>query len=324
MATQAVFPRASLAAGMYESFYLRAVSPLRALGVWIRCTIHKRPGAPARGSVWFTLFDGGKAPVQRKLTTPDVSVPGGGWIAVGEASFGASGAEGSCEDVRWSLRSRSAEPELRHLAPALLYRTPLPRTKLTSPAPLATFAGTVVLDGREPIEIDGWHGMIGHNWGGEHAERWIWLHGVDFAGRPDAWIDVGIGRVRIGGRLTPWVANGAVSLDGRRHRVGGLLARGSAVEEQPTHCGLRLTGASGLLLQGVAMAPEGATAGWAYADPDGSGHDVANCSIARLELSATLPGSAAPIELTSSHGGAYELGMREHDHGVPLAPYPDG
>jgi hypothetical protein len=324
MATQAVFPRASLAAGMYESFYLRAVSPLRPLGIWIRYTIHKRPGAPAGGSIWFTLFDGGRAPVQRKLTTPDVSVPEGGWIAVGEASFGASGAEGSCEDVRWSLRSRSAEPELRHLAPALLYRAPLPRTKLTSPAPLATFAGTVFIDGHEPIEIDGWHGMTGHNWGSEHAERWIWLHGVDFAGRPDAWIDVGIGRVRVGGRPTPWVANGAVSLDGRRHRIGGLLARGSAVEEEPTHCRLRLTGASGLLLEGIARAPEGATAGWAYADPDGSGHDVANCSIAQLELSATLPGSAGPIKLASSHGGAYELGMREHDHGVLLAPYSDG
>jgi hypothetical protein len=324
MATQAVFPRASLAAGMYESFYLRAVSPLRPLGIWIRYTIHKRPGAPARGSLWFTLFDGGKAPVQRKLTTPEVSVPRGGWIALGEASFGASGAEGSCEDVRWSLRSQSAEPELRHLRPDLLYRAPLPRTKLTSPAPLATFAGTVLLGGREPIEIDGWHGMIGHNWGSEHAERWIWLHGVDFAGRPDAWIDVGIGRVRVGGRLTPWVANGALSLDGRRHRIGGLLARGSAVEEQPTHCELRLTGASGLLVEGEARAPGGATAGWAYADPDGSGHDVANCSIAQLELSAKLPGSAAPIELRSSHGGTYELGMREHDHGVPLASYSDG
>jgi hypothetical protein len=28
--------------------------------------------------------------------------------------------------------------------------------------------------------------------------------------------------------------------------------------------------------------------------------------------------------LASPHGAAYELGMREHDHGVPLAPFDDG
>ena len=30
---------------MYESFYLRAVSPEEPVGVWIRYTVHKRPGA---------------------------------------------------------------------------------------------------------------------------------------------------------------------------------------------------------------------------------------------------------------------------------------
>ena len=28
--------------------------------------------------------------------------------------------------------------------------------------------------------------------------------------------------------------------------------------------------------------------------------------------------------LHSDHGGAYELGMRERDHGVEIAPFPDG
>jgi hypothetical protein len=28
--------------------------------------------------------------------------------------------------------------------------------------------------------------------------------------------------------------------------------------------------------------------------------------------------------LRAAHGGAYELGMREHDHGVPIAPFSDG
>ena len=63
----------------------------------------------------------------------------------------------------------------------------------------------VELGGREPLRVDGWPGMVGHNWGSEHAERWIWLHGVAFDG-DDAWLDLALGRVRVAGRLTPWLA----------------------------------------------------------------------------------------------------------------------
>ena len=44
--------------GHYESFYLKACHPAEPLGVWIRYTVHKRPGEPPNGSLWFTLFDG--------------------------------------------------------------------------------------------------------------------------------------------------------------------------------------------------------------------------------------------------------------------------
>ena len=44
-------------AGMYESFYLRAVHPHDPVGVWIRNTVHKQPGRPPVGSVWCTIFD---------------------------------------------------------------------------------------------------------------------------------------------------------------------------------------------------------------------------------------------------------------------------
>ena len=43
-----------------------------------------------------------------------------------------------------------------------------------------------------------------------------------------------------------------------------------------------------------------------------------------VELDVTLPGRPAPHKLRSTHGAAYELGMREHDHGVPIAPFGDG
>jgi len=320
--THAVFPDAPLRAGLYESFYLRAVAPDRPAGAWIRYTVHKRPAQPPRGSVWCTVWDGPAPPYQHKLTTDALAVPAGGWIAIGESQLGPGGAAGACGAARWSLSFDSTEPELRHLPREALYRAPLPRTKLTSPVPTARFAGTLEL-GERTLALDGWRGMVGHNWGTQHAERWIWLHGVGFAEQPDAWLDVALGRVHVAGLTTPWVASGALCLDGERVRLGGLGARGLLVAERPAHCVLSLPGAAGLTVEAHVQAPPAALAGWRYADPDGGGHEVSNCSIAALTLVVRRPGRPART-LRTAHGGAYELGMREHDHGVPLAPFPDG
>ena len=116
MPTSAIFPTASLGTGMYESFYLRAVSPVDPVGVWIRHTVHKRPGQPPKGSVWCTLFDAGRGrPFMHKLTSGQPEVPRGGWIEVDGTRLTPVAAQGSCGAARWSLHFASAEPELRHL-----------------------------------------------------------------------------------------------------------------------------------------------------------------------------------------------------------------
>ena len=173
--SSARFPEARLRAGMYESFYLRAVAPNDPIGVWIRYTVHKRPGESATGSVWCTAFDAARGePSMQKLTTERVRTSSGNWIAIGEESeIGPGAARGSCGEARWSLTFDSPEPELRHLSPDFLYRLPLPRTKLVTLAPVATFDGVADLGGGGAIELRGWSGMVGHNWGSEHAERWI-------------------------------------------------------------------------------------------------------------------------------------------------------
>jgi len=316
----AMFPQARPSAGMYESFYLRAVSPDAPLGVWLRYTVDKRPGQAPRGSLWATVFDGESAgpPVAAKWTTDALTVPAGGWIAVGDATFGPEAATGACGPISWSLRHTPRAPELRHLPHAALYRAPFPRTKLTSPAPSATFDGTVRV-GDRVIDLDGWSGMVGHNWGAEHAERWIWLHGVDFAEDPSAWIDVALGRIVVAGHTTPWIANGAISLHGETRPLGGLLARGTRVREDVGHCALELPGPDGLMVHATVSAPRAHTVGWRYDDPDGGEHDVANCSIASLVLRLHDPAGTGRA-LHTAHGAAYELGMREQDHGVPLTP----
>lgn len=326
MHAEAVFPDAPAKAGMYESFYLRAVAPEEPVGVWVRCTVHKRPGERAKGSVWCTAFDArGGRPWMQKLTSDELSAPDDAWIAIDSSRMGDGYAAGECGGARWSLRIEALEPELRHLPSGWMYRAPLPRTKLTSPTPSARLQGMFELPDGRALALEGWRGMVGHNWGAEHAERWIWLHGVGFEEDESAWLDVALGRIVVAGRMTPWVANGAVGLDGERYRIGGLGARGLRVQESTEGCRLSLPGPKGLRIEANVSVPAESGAGWRYADPDGGEHEVANCSVARVELDVAGPRGRGARGLTSQHGGAYELGMRAGEaHDVPIAPFPDG
>src|SRR6516225_8646970 len=86
MGASPIFPGVPLRAGMYESFYLRAVAPDEPVGVWIRYTVHKRPGRAPRGSIWCTIFDASRGrPFMHKTTSDQLHAPTGGWIAVGSA-----------------------------------------------------------------------------------------------------------------------------------------------------------------------------------------------------------------------------------------------
>jgi hypothetical protein len=76
-------------------------------------------------------------------------------------------------------------------------------------------------------------------------------------------------------------------------------------------------------VRGSVSAPLERFVGWVYADPDGSEHHTVNCSIADMRLSVSRGGGAAS-ELVVEGGAAYELGMRERDHGVPIQPFADG
>jgi hypothetical protein len=314
--TSARFP--SLAAG-YESYYLRACHPDGGLGVWIRYTVACRPGLAPTGSLWFTLFEE-SGPTATKLTVPDVAA--GDWIRIADARLGPGVATGRANDAEWDLRFTGAE-ELRHLPAGWLYRTPLPRTKPVSLHPVARFDGRIRVGGRE-IELTGWPGMVGHNWGTEHAARWIWLHGMAFGGAGEStWLDLTFGRLLVAGRLTPWVANGAICVDGARLRLGGL---GRAHRPRVTEAADRLEFAvpgREIVVAGRVSAPRERIVGWLYTDPDGSSHHVANCSIADLAIRVARP-DRAPLDLRAPGLAAYELGMRETDHGIPIQPFTDG
>jgi hypothetical protein len=325
--TAAVFPGVARDRGHYESFYLRASHPSEPLGVWIRHTIHKPPGEPPSGSVWFTLFEA-DGPRASKVTVgeDELAVPPGGYVRIGDSEIAPGRAAGSAPSDQlspsWELAFDDGAPAFRHLPRGWMYKAPVPRTKTLSPHPSTTFSGTVTVDGRT-IDVDGWRGMVGHNWGAEHAERWIWTNGMGFDGHPDAYLDAAIGRIKLGRFTTPWIGNGVLFVDGSLYRLGGPSAvRSTVVRETPQGAQIVLPGKD-VKVSGRVGAEAARFVAWQYGDPDGGGHEVVNCSIASMTLTVERDGHA-PIELHTDHGATFELGMRETDHGVPVQPFRDG
>jgi hypothetical protein len=201
--------------------------------------------------------------------------------------------------VSWQAR---AAP-LPYLPARVLYDRRLPRSNGAAIVPDATFDGRLEVAG-EGVDLAGWRGMVGHNWGADHADRWIWLHAPGLGARdPDGWLDLILARVALGPWLSPWLPAGALRLDGRRSLIGATAARGLRVEIDGEKLEVdfpRLTGGG---LQVRAHSPARQTAEWDYPTPGGAVRQVRHCSIATARL--TL-GASGESEVTSAF--AVEIG----------------
>ncbi len=329
MRTEAHFPRVGLDAGHYESFYIKATRPTGGQGIWIRHTVHKRPGEEPTASIWLTLFDAdspGPRSAKATFEAAELSAPDGAYIRVDGALLEPGRATGELKtpalDASWDLEFDDPGPPFRHLPYQRMYEGSLPRTKLLSPYPSARFDGTLTVGG-DRFDLASWPGMIGHNWGTEHAERWVWIQASRLAGEEGSYLDVAAGRIKVGPFTTPWLANGTLRIDGADHRLGGLgSALSTKLDEHPTSCEFRLPG-KGLKVRGRVSSEARNFVAWVYADPEGPEHNTLNCSISDLELEIERRGRE-PERLELSGGAAYEIGMRDTDHGIPLQPYPDG
>src|SRR5438270_325260 len=147
-ATEARFPHVPEGRGHYESFYLRAVDPGQPRGAWIRYTVHKRPGQPPRGSLWFTLFDANAdGPVASKVTLGphELSAGDGSLVRIGDSVFQPGRVTGSAKteqaDASWQLAFEGAPP---HGAPRCM-RAP---TAATSCFPAARRRSAATWPGR--------------------------------------------------------------------------------------------------------------------------------------------------------------------------------
>ena len=309
-----------MSAAGYESWFVSARDPASRRALWIRHTRHRPRQGPESVALWCTVADRDtdrdtdQAPAVIKQVfgafPPDA--------AAGPGQFRGQAALGQ-HTARWDLAITGGQPPLRPLRPAALYRAPLPRTKLEVTVPDGQVAGRLEIDGRE-VAVSGWRGTVGHNWGSEHADSWVWLHAADFDAAPEAWLELVLARIRVGPARSPWTAMGALSLGGYRIALGGLGRRVS-VDARPDRLTARITSVAAQLQVSVTAADDDLVA-VPYTDPRGGTRTVTHAALAALEL--TVYPRGRPALTLSSSRGAYEYGTSQPVPGLEPRSLPEG
>ncbi|MCB9592577.1 MAG: hypothetical protein H6719_07585 [Sandaracinaceae bacterium] len=311
--------------GHYESWFQRANHPTRPLAFWIRYTIFSPAGRPGDGlgELWAIAFDGERGSIvavkeehsirECRFAKSELEARIAGSTL--DATRLRGGAKLGAHELRWDLAYTSPEPVLLTFDRAL-YGKPIPKAKALVGSPLAVYRGNLVVDG-ERLEVDGWVGSQNHNWGEKHTDQYAWGQVCGFDDAPDAFLEVGCGRIKVGPVLTPALTVLTLRLDGREHAFGtigqGLRAKGSydffrfAFE----------TGDDDVHIAGNIAAARADFVGLPYYNPPGGTKTCLNSKIARCDLTVRRRGEP-PRTLSTRSRAAFEILTEATDHGVPV------
>lgn len=307
------------ATGHYESYFLRANHPQRALAFWIRYTFFSPEGRPqdAVGEVWAVYFDGEEdyiVAAKEAFAVADCRIGRDG-LEIGEARLGAGTLSGAASTQAWSMRYTSPQPPLL-LLPHKLYDAGLPRAKALVAAPGALFSGTLRVNGAD-IDIDGWLGSQNHNWGSRHTDTYAWGQVAGFDGAPEVFLECASARLKLGPFRTPSMTLVVLRIGAREYALNSL-AQSVRTRASVDFFKLEIDARAGDVRITVSMsAPRYAFAGLAYDNPPGGVKTCLNSKLAACEL--TIEQRGQPTRSYSTrHRAAFEILTDRQDHGVPV------
>jgi hypothetical protein len=317
--------------GHVESYFLKANDPERRRAIWLKATVYqpRAPNGPvpAIAESWAIAFDGDAEHVAVKSTVPydrarfsptelDVEVDGLVLRAGETRGTVASGGRA----IAWSLAIESDGAPLVHYPADWMYSAPFPSSKLVSPLPDLRLRGEIVVNGT-PWRVDGWRGLLGHNWGPRHTPLYGWGHcNVWQEGKEneaDELVIEGVsGRVRAFGLLAPTTTLICVRHRGVRYDLNAALDlvrnRGEITPRR-----WKFEGENDLVrVRGEMWGETDDFVGLFYANPDGTMTHCLNTKIGRARVELALRGRA-PFVVHSS-AAALEIGTMNPDHGVRM------
>ncbi len=314
------------ATGHYESFFLHANHPTRPQAFWIRYTIFSPKNRPqdALGELWAIYFNGEtnkhiavKQEVPfRQCTFSSTTF----FVEIDRAQLKPGELHGvvSAKDrsLAWDLTfDWNAKPLL--LLPFKLYQTKLPAAKSLVSAPMATFNGSLTVNG-VTVEVVDWVGSQNHNWGSKHTDLYAWGQVAGFDSHPQSFLEVATARLKIGPLWTPYMTLVVLRHDGKEFALNSLLqslrAKGSFeyfswnFKSETKEIGLK----------GSISTPPEAFVGLNYYNPPGGNKYCLNTKIASCQLILKDKRTGKQEILVTNSRAAFEILTDDRNHGVVM------
>ncbi len=309
--------------GHVESWFLKANDPRGRRALWLKWTVWAGDRDPriAVAETWAVAFGAEKSHVATKTSVPfeqarfdrrviDATVDGCHLTSRTARGRVESGGRSIAYDL--TIEPRQA-PYLFYPA-RWMYTGPIPSQKTVTPVPDASISGHLEIDG-ERWTLEGWPGMIGHNWG-RHTELYVWGHCNAWDDGDDVVLEGASARVRTGGVLLPLRTGLMVRHHGTSYPLTDLrsVARNEATLT-PRRWQFRGRGPR-VELKGEMWAESDDFVGLFYTNPDGVILHCLNSKIAHAEVTLSVSGRA-PRVLRSSRA-ALEIGTLDAHHGVRM------
>ncbi|MEZ4267109.1 MAG: tocopherol cyclase family protein [Myxococcota bacterium] len=302
-------------------------------GLWLRYTLWAPTisGREAQAAVWAVAFgvgEGGEHVALRE-TTPTSRArfeTESLYLRVGECELrqgratGTIRDEGGGPDIAWDLSFPCEHEGFRHLPAEWMYGAGWPSAKAATPQIDARFSGTVRV-GETTLSVRDAPGLLGHNWGKQHPQRWQWLHCNAFEGAPGVALEVLSAKTGGGRWAGPALSVLHLRLPGERITVGpvrGLWATRVTSDGLACHFSAR-TGDR--RVEGEFSAAPQRFVGVDYTDPSGRIAHCVHTKIADgvLRVYAREDGAwRETLSLVAQGCAALEHGTRGDTHGVRI------
>jgi hypothetical protein len=306
--------------GHVESHFLKLNDASGERALWLKATILHRLGETAVAEAWAVAFDRAHGHVAAKQVVPWASASFSRdalAIRVAEIEIGPMRTRGALftqdSRIEWDLAFAGGAAPFAPL-PERLYGDDMGNAKIVSPHPDLRFDGHYSVGGRR-VDVAGWRGMQGHNWGRRHTHLYGWMHCNVWDDADDLVVEGITARVKLGPLLAPPMTLVIAEHAGARHRFtlpGSLWrARGRigqrAWEFRAANANARIRGSF--------AADTADFVGLHYENPDRAMTYCLNSKIARGEIELEVAGRTLAAH---TRAAALEIGTRDPNHGVTM------